>query len=210
VFLQSSEWRSPRTEREQTKNKIGSKYGKGKKSQSKLDLKFDIIKLIVEDHKPLKKLVRVLKDSDQNDLAKRKSAFEEFAPLLIAHAKPEEVVLYRFMNQEKQLRTQGFEGETEHEIADRLIREAKKTKNNDLWSARTKVLAELVEHHIKEEEEDMLPDFRKFSTSDQRNDLGCKYLEKKSAYRAGRGLGLVPPTRQADYADSRGNALERL
>jgi hypothetical protein len=38
-----------------------------------------------------------------------------------------------------------------------------------------KVLAELVEQHIKEEEEDMLPDFKKSSDSEVRVQLGEKY-----------------------------------
>jgi hemerythrin superfamily protein len=136
----------------------------------------DILKLILEDHKPLKKLIKVLKDSDK-DLATRQKAFEEFAPLLIAHAKPEEQTLYVAMKEEDDMRVDGCEGDTEHAIADQLVGEIKAEKDADVWTAKAKVLAELVEHHIEEEEEEMFPEFKKKSDADERALLGAKYQE---------------------------------
>jgi hemerythrin superfamily protein len=107
----------------------------------------DIIQMIMVDHKPLKKLIKVMKDSDQS-LSARQKAFEEFAPLLVAHAKPEEQVLYVYMRKDEDLREESFEGEVEHGLADQMLEEAKRTDDEDLWSAKVKVLAELVEHHI--------------------------------------------------------------
>jgi hemerythrin-like domain-containing protein len=122
----------------------------------------DILKLILEDHKPLKKLIKV---------------FEEFAPLLIAHAKPEEQTLYVAMKEEDDMRVDGCEGDTEHAIADQLVGEIKAEKDADVWTAKAKVLAELVEHHIEEEEEEMFPEFKKKSDADERALLGAKYQE---------------------------------
>ena len=45
--------------------------------------------------------------------------------------------------------------------------------------ARIKVLAELVEHHIKEEEEDILPDFKKNSEKAERLELGSLFKQTK-------------------------------
>ena len=42
-----------------------------------------------------------------------------------------------------------------------------------------KVLAELVEHHIEEEESDLLPDFKKRSEKEERIALGAEFLEAK-------------------------------
>ena len=141
---------------------------------------FDILNMIIEDHKPLKQLIKVLKD-DENDLHERKAAFKEFAVLLVTHAKPEEQTLYVAMKKHEDLRASGFEGEVEHGIADQLIEEIKRTKNDDdLWSARVKVLAEIVEHHIEEEEEEMIPDFRKNSEIKERISLGQSFLNLKT------------------------------
>jgi hemerythrin superfamily protein len=139
----------------------------------------DIVELILADHKPLKKLIKIMKDSDKHDMDERQNAFEEFAPLLVTHAKPEEQVLYVAMKQDDDMIEEGYEGDVEHGLADQLIEEIKRTDDEDLWSARVKVLAELVEHHIEEEEEDMLPDFRKHSEPEDRVSMGQKYLQLK-------------------------------
>ncbi len=144
----------------------------------------DIIKLILEDHKPLKELIEVLKDSEQSFL-KRSAAFEEFAPLLVSHAKPEEESLYVFMKDDEELREDGFEGDVEHSLADQMIEEIKRTEDDeDLWSARVKVLAEMVEHHIEEEEEEMLPEVKKHSKIEDRARLGEQYLKLRAKYEA--------------------------
>ena len=150
-----------------------------KKSATKsLEQEMDIIDLILQDHKPLKELIEIMKDTD-NSLEDRKSAYDEFAPLLQKHAKPEEQILYVHMKREKELRTDGFEGDVEHILAEQMVDEAKNTGDEDLWSARVKVLAELVEHHIEEEEEELLPKFKKASSQEERVAMGIEFLEAK-------------------------------
>lgn len=139
----------------------------------------DIVNLILEDHKPLKKLISIMKNLDK-DMETRAEAFEEFAPLLLSHAKPEEQTLYTFMKSEEESRELGFEGDVEHQLADQLVEEIMRTDDEDLWSARVKVLAELVEHHIEEEEEELLPDFKKHAEDRDRMTLGQKFLLLKT------------------------------
>jgi hypothetical protein len=143
----------------------------------------DIIELILQDHKPLKALIEVMKDEDA-EFPEKKAAFEEFAPLLVAHAKPEEQTWYVNMKSEDDMEVEGLEGDVEHGLADQLCEELKRTSDENLFMAKVKVLAELVEHHIEEEEEDMLPDFKKKSTIEERIELGMKYLEIQSEVNA--------------------------
>lgn len=139
----------------------------------------DIIDLILEDHRPLKDLIGKLKDSDL-DPGDKMVAFEEFASLLMIHSKPEEESLYTYMKEDEELRTEGMEGQVEHELADQLIAEIKAESDPDMWQAKVKVLAEIVEHHIEEEEETLLPDFKKESSSEERSELGQKFMELKT------------------------------
>ena len=133
----------------------------------------DIIDLIVEDHKPLKKLIKVMKDSDAS-LPERRAAFNEFFPLLTAHARSEEIVLYKAMKEQVSLREEAYEGDVEHALATQVMDDVMDATDVDVWGAKVKVLAELVEHHIKEEENDHLPDFRKVSSKEHRISLGQK------------------------------------
>ncbi|MNT72669.1 hypothetical protein D3C72_2112950 [compost metagenome] len=54
-----------------------------------------------------------------------------------------------------------------------------RTEDEDLWSARVKVLAELVEHHIEEEESELLPDFKKHCEVEARVQMGAQFLKLK-------------------------------
>lgn len=138
----------------------------------------DLVSLILEDHVLLKELIEVLKDSDRS-FEDREEAFAEFAPLLVMHAKPEEETLYMAMKDHEDMREEGFEGDVEHQLADQMLEEAKRTDDRDLWGARVKVLAELVEHHIKEEETEMLPNFKKNVDLETRVLLGEDFLMMK-------------------------------
>ncbi len=157
----------------------------------------DIVELIIEDHKPLKELIEVMKDSEK-DMVERVTAFREFIPILIAHAKPEGEILYTFMKKNKKLREGGFEGEVEHILAEQLVEEAKRTDDEDLLSARIKVFAELVEHHLKEEEKGLLPDVKRNSTSNERILLGSHFLKLKLEYLAAGDENIEPDTKYAE------------
>lgn len=167
-----------KTSAKKTSRSTGSKR-KQNPRRSRADRKTDIVPLILQDHKPLKRLIKTLKNSDL-DMAKRQQAFEEFAPILLAHAKAEETVLYSFMKKREELREGGFEGDVEHGLAEQMVDEAKSADDPDLWSARVKVLAELVEHHIKEEESELLPDVRRNSEASERSLMGEKYRRLKA------------------------------
>jgi hemerythrin superfamily protein len=117
----------------------------------------DIVSVIEQDHKPLKDLIPIMKDSDR-PFAEREQAFMEFAPLLMTHAKSEEKSLYDFLKTQKEFKAYAYEGETEHTMADQLCEEIKRASSEDEIGAKIKVLAESVEHHIQEEENDILPD----------------------------------------------------
>ncbi|MEK6775080.1 MAG: hemerythrin domain-containing protein [Bdellovibrionota bacterium] len=158
----------------------------------------DIVNIILEDHKPLKEMIEVMKDSEKSE-EERVAAFEEFAPALIAHAKPEEESLYVFMKNNEELREQGCEGEVEHVLADQLLEEIKRTNDADMKLAKIKVLAELVEHHIEEEEEELLPDFKKESESEERVKLGNEFLELKVKYLAAGDDNIIPDPKMEKF-----------
>lgn len=155
---------------------------KSKKKNSKaLTAGGDIVELILRDHRELKDLYHVMKDDDAS-YAQRKAAFKKFAPLLVAHAKAEEQTWYQNMKTEEDMNVEALEGDTEHELADGLCKQTKKTKDKDTFLARCKVLAELLDHHIKEEEKEMLPAYKHQSSIKQRTKLGTKYEKLHAKY----------------------------
>ena len=165
--------------KEKKKSKSNSKAKSHKAKSSSIDSDNDIVGLILTDHKALREMIETLKDEDE-ELEKKAEVFEQFAPTLIAHAKPEEKTLYLAMKEIDDLRSEGFEGEVEHTLADQLVEEIKRTRDEDEWMAKVKVLAELVEHHIEEEEEELLPNYKKESSKEDRFELGIQFLDAKA------------------------------
>lgn len=142
----------------------------------------DIITLILEDHVPLKKLIKVLKDPHIK-MSEKRPSFEKFAVRLLAHAKPEEDSLYSRMQEKKsEVRMEAFEGLTEHAIAEHLIEEIQVTTDKNEWLGKVKVLGELVEHHIEEEETSMFKMVKKEFTMEMRAEIGEEYLKQKADY----------------------------
>ncbi len=141
----------------------------------------DIIDVILEDHKRLKEYAEALKNLE-TALPERQKVFRHFAPLLLAHTRPEELTWYAEIEKYGDQKIEGIEGEVEHALAEQLVAEIRKTNDMNVWSAKVKVLAELVEHHIHEEEDEHLPEFKKNSKKDRRLELGEKYLRLKEDF----------------------------
>ncbi len=140
----------------------------------------DIVDMILRDHKELKALIKIMKDEDST-LTQKKSAFAKFAPALVAHAKPEEKTWYVKMKA-GDMEVEGLEGDVEHSLADLLCSQLKRTNNANMFKAKVKVLAELVKHHIEEEEEEMLPSFKRNSKKEERVKLGEQYEKLRSQF----------------------------
>ena len=156
---------------------------KSRKNRKVTKPETDIIELILHDHLPLKKLVKVLHDLSIKN-SEKKASFEKFATLLLAHAKPEEQSLYSRLQEAKKadLRIEGFEGLTEHGIAENLIEEIRQTENKNEWTGKVKVLAEIVDHHLREEEGEMFKLVKKEFNLETRLEIGADYLFFKDEY----------------------------
>jgi hemerythrin superfamily protein len=166
---------STNSKNEKSKNvKISTKEKNETESQ-------DVIDLIMEDHKLLKQLILILKNPEVS-FTKKLPAFEQFEVSLITHAKSEEESLYVSMKKLKELKVEGLEGDVEHSLADQLVNEIKETSDDDTWMAKVKVLAELVDHHIKEEESEMLKKVRKEFSKEKREEIGKNYSQLYTRY----------------------------
>lgn len=156
------------------------------------DAREDIIELILQDHKPLKALIKTLKDGDI-PRSEKEGLYEEFVPLLMTHAKAEEKSLYMQMKEFDELRKESIEGDTEHAIADQLIHEINAAADDQVWGAKVKVLAEVVEHHLKEEESEMLENVEKQIDVVTRRELGAIYVDLRTEMEAINRPSVPPP-----------------
>jgi hemerythrin-like domain-containing protein len=135
----------------------------------------DIIEAIKQDHKDLKTLLKVMKDEDST-IAQKDSAYKKFSALLKSHASSEEKALYAKCIDEKGMSVETNEAYVEHELAALLMKSIEATDENDRRAAQIQVLAENVEHHIDEEENDFLPDVKKEFDKNERIKMAQEFL----------------------------------
>lgn len=142
----------------------------------------NIITLIKEDHAPIKEEIRIFTNENSRP-AEKKRALKAFLKNLKIHAKAEEMSLYYNEVDDKKVRKPILEAYVEHAMAETLARKLESADIDaglsDELEARAKVLAELVKHHLEEEESKMLVKLKEANSEERLEELGRVYLEAK-------------------------------
>jgi hemerythrin-like domain-containing protein len=141
----------------------------------------DAIKLLKDDHKKVKGLFREYEAAgDRAYQTKRRIAEQAFLELEV-HSKIEEEIFYPAVREKagKEGKELVAEGVEEHHVVDVLIEELKGLEPEDeQYDAKFTVLTENVEHHIEEEEKEMMPEAKE-ALGDHLADLGEQMLRRK-------------------------------
>ena len=142
--------------------------------------KLNVLSVIVDQHKKLKKFGTVLRDESAEPTEKRE-CLEKFIEILKMHSDAEEKTIYNVLGELKDSELIIFEAREEHGIAKRLVIELEEGDYKSTWDnqteAKAKVLAELVAHHAGEEEEKMFAAARRNFTPLELEAIGEKFLE---------------------------------
>jgi hemerythrin superfamily protein len=146
----------------------------------------EITKALHTDHMELKKLIKAVNKSE--DGAERKQLFMQFAELLVRHSRAEEKVVYDALIKtgEEQEEEAGYEGYTEHGLADSLLAQLKGGADpmSPEWSAKAKVMMEILDHHIKEEEDEVFTQVKEDFDIAERKDMGEAFDAQKENVKA--------------------------
>jgi len=157
--------------------------------------KDDIRSVLHEDHEEILSLARDM--ADARTAAKRMSYFQSLKPLLTAHARTEEQVVYVPLTKakEQESRDLGNEGFVEHSVVDMLMERMSKPgiADTDGWKAHATVVKELLEHHIKEEEGDLFNDLGNHFSNEQRTAMAVEFSKGKA-----RMLGQKRPAKKSE------------
>lgn len=141
---------------------------------------FNVVDIILLDHSYVKECIEVLTDEDEQKRTKLKYA-KGFLDALKKHSLSEKKAVYSHLKDVEDFRSQILEGEIEHGIVDSKVKmlipkiAATKSLSEEL-EAELKVLAELVKHHLKEEEEKMLPMMKDQIDDSILNEMGYLFM----------------------------------
>ena len=107
--------------------------------------------------------------------------------MLTSHAKAEEKTFYNILKKKadaghnEELNDIMLEGFQEHHVADELLNELINLEPSDeKWMAKMTVLEEVLDHHIKEEEDDMFSDAKEELETFEIKAIGANFLNKQT------------------------------
>jgi hemerythrin-like domain-containing protein len=122
----------------------------------------DAVALLMQDHKKVQKMFKDFEKLGDDDAAMKGELCSRICAELKIHTTLEEEIFYPAMREA--MEDQGLldEAEVEHATAKELIDQLEAMKpGDDLFDAKVTVLGEYVNHHIKEEHNEMFPEARK-------------------------------------------------
>lgn len=137
----------------------------------------DAITLLEQQHAAVDDLL------DRFDEARDDQERAEVVRLLVndlrAHATIEEELFYPVLRERLGLHDQVLEDLEEHHLVDVLLDELEGMDPTDeRFAAKVEVLAELVDHHVEEEEEDLFPAVRRGLDEDVLTELGRRMQQR--------------------------------
>ena len=145
------------------------------------------IDLLLEDHKRVKAILGQLSDSTERAVKKRTELLNKLEMEITIHTRLEEEILYPVFKKAggKEQAVMYHEAKEEHRTVDSLVLpDLKKTAPDSLeFSGRAKVVKELLEHHIEEEETEMFPLARKLLGKAVLEELGKQMEAMKAEYK---------------------------
>jgi hemerythrin superfamily protein len=144
----------------------------------------DILDTLQMEHDEVQDLLDRLTKSDNG--REQKSLLNQVKQALVPHTKAEEAVVYTpiaALSGEK-AKIDGSEGFTEHALATATLMQLDKlTPNTPEFKAGAKVLKELVNHHVQEEERNIWTDIRENFSDEQRQQMNRDFLAAKKQVR---------------------------
>jgi hemerythrin-like domain-containing protein len=141
----------------------------------------DILDTLKHEHEEVAEMLKRLVESKSG--AARKSLVANIENALLPHIQAEQTVLYDALIAvgDKQIKQDGLEGYLEHELAAATLAQLGTISNamSPEFGATAKVLKELIEHHVQEEENNVWADAKDKFSAEERLSMNQKYLAAK-------------------------------
>jgi hemerythrin superfamily protein len=145
----------------------------------------DILDKLKQEHDEVQELLSDIVES--GSAPERRALLKKIKAALVPHTKAEEKVVYDAVIAAKgeKNRVDGAEGYLEHELATKALLKLNKIGKvtSPEFTATAKVLKELVDHHVQEEERNIWSDVRENFDSDARIEMNRRFEAAKKKVR---------------------------
>lgn len=162
------------------------------------------ITMLKSDHATVKRLLRELDETTERAVKTREALVSRIERELKTHAQVEEEVFYPAflaVTENTEAEDMFYEAAEEHHVADMVLPalKAANPKSHE-FAAKAKVLKDLIEHHIREEEGQMFPHARKMFSDAQLRELGDLMQARRETIEAMWSSPLMRPVKKLQSA----------
>lgn len=162
------------------------------------------ITMLKSDHATLKRLLRELTETSDRALKQRESLVSQIERELKTHAQIEEEVFYpafKAVSKNTDAEDMFYEAAEEHHVADMILPalKAANPKSHE-FKAKAKVLKDVIEHHIKEEETQMFVVARQLFMEEQLREIGDMMQERRDTIEAMWNSPILRPMKKLQSA----------
>jgi hemerythrin-like domain-containing protein len=143
------------------------------------------ITMLKSDHATVKRLLRELESTTERAVKQRESLVSEIEREIKLHSQLEEEIFYpafKAKTENTDAEDLFYEAAEEHHVVDMVLPalKAANPKSHE-FGAKAKVLKDLVEHHIREDETQMFAQARSLFSDEQLRELGDLMQERKDS-----------------------------
>ena len=142
------------------------------------------IELLKNDHDEVEELFEEYEKAGDKAVAKKQALFEQIREALTIHMDIEETIFYPAVKalRDEEIKDEVREADEEHHVVKLLLGElARMSPSDEQFDAKMTVLKENVEHHVEEEESELLPDAKKRLSDELLEQLGDEMEERKES-----------------------------
>jgi len=165
----------------------------------------NVIELLKKDHETVSKLFKSFEAAKEADSdSDKEQIVGQICHELTGHAAVEEELFYpavaREAGEDEKAEDSVREANEEHALVKNLVAELEAMSASDeQYEAKVKVLKDVVEHHVKEEEGELMPKAKKLLSSEQLEQIGARVESRKAELES----GAAPKSRASKPAASR-------
>ena len=151
----------------------------------------NVIELLKKDHETVSGLFKSFEAAKEAESGSDKEQIGgQICEELTAHAAVEEELFYpavaRQAGEDEKAEDSVREANEEHALVKGLVGELEEMSASDeQYEAKVKVLKDVVEHHVEEEEGQLMPKAKKLLSSEQLDELGARVESRKAELKSG-------------------------
>jgi hemerythrin superfamily protein len=151
----------------------------------------NVIELLKKDHETVSGLFKTFESAKESENQEQmEQTAGQICKELTAHATVEEELFYpavesRASGEDEKAEDSVKESNEEHALVKLLVGEVQgMSPDDDQFEAKVKVLKDLVEHHVKEEEGTLMPRAKKLLSSEELEEIGARVEARKAELRS--------------------------